>query len=116
MSNLDIYQEERPWGHFRRFTDNTLSTVKIISLKPNAELSLQSHQKRSEFWRVLAGNGFVQIDESERSVSVGDEMEIPVGAKHRLSAGVTGLEVLEISFGEFAEDDIIRYEDKYGRI
>ncbi|HNZ55347.1 MAG TPA: phosphomannose isomerase type II C-terminal cupin domain [Candidatus Paceibacterota bacterium] len=116
MSNLDIYQEERPWGHFRRFTDNVSSTVKIISLKPDAELSLQSHQKRSEFWRVLAGSGFVQVGEGERPLSVGDEVEIPLGAKHQLSAGPDGLEVLEISLGEFAEEDIVRYKDKYGRI
>lgn len=116
MSNFDIYQEERPWGHFRRFTDNVSSTVKIISLKPEAETSLQSHQKRSEFWRVLAGAGWVQIGESKKSVSVGDEIEIPVGTKHRLLGGPVGLEILEISLGEVNENDIIRYEDKYGRV
>lgn len=116
MSNLHIYQEERPWGHFRRFTDNAPSTVKIITLKPGAELSLQSHQKRSEFWRVLVGDGFVQVGEDKKNVSVGEEVEIPLGAKHRLSAGSSGLVVLEISVGEFFEDDIVRYDDKYGRV
>lgn len=109
------FQVERPWGYFRQFYQNTPVTVKILIIKPNEMLSLQSHAKREEFWRVTAGQGVAQIGDNQREIKIGDELIIPLGVKHRLVAGVFGLEVMEISYGEFAEDDIIRYEDKYGR-
>lgn len=113
---LDIYQEERPWGSFRRFTDNITSTVKILTVKPNEELSLQSHDKRKEFWRVIKGDGIFDINDKKYIVEVGDEHFISIGSKHQIKAGSDGMEVLEISLGEFNEDDIIRYKDKYGRV
>ncbi len=113
---LDIYEEKRPWGLFRRFTNNTLSTVKIIKVNPNEQLSLQSHTKRSEFWRVIKGGGVFEINEDKYIAEVGFETEVPIGAKHRMKAGMLGMEVLEIAQGEFDEEDIIRYEDNYGRV
>ena len=115
-SNLKIYEEERPWGFFRRFTDNTPSTVKILVVKPNEELSLQSHNSREEFWRVIKGDGIFDIDDKKIIVEEGIEKYIPVKTKHKIQAGTEGIEVLEISFGEFNEGDIVRYEDKYGRV
>ena len=112
---LDIYEENRPWGSFRRFTNNVSSTVKIITVLPNEQLSLQSHQKRSEFWRVLKGGGYFEIDGNKHEVSIGDEYNVAIGAKHRIFSGAEGLEILEIGLGEFDEEDIVRYEDKYGR-
>ncbi|MFA6050745.1 MAG: phosphomannose isomerase type II C-terminal cupin domain [Candidatus Paceibacterota bacterium] len=105
----------RPWGNFRQFTKNTPVTVKIISVKPDEILSLQSHTKRSEFWRVISGSGFVEIDGVRKDVKTDDEIEVPLGAKHRMGSGSIGMQILEIAFGEFDEEDIIRYEDKYGR-
>ena len=116
QDNIQIYEEERPWGRFRRFTENTLSTVKIITVSPDCKLSLQSHNKRSEFWRVISGSGVFEIDNNKYDVKVGDEKNIPLGVLHRISAGSEGLSVLEIATGEFDENDIIRYEDDYGRI
>jgi len=115
-NNLDIYQEERPWGLFRRFTNNTPSTVKIITVKPNEELSLQSHNKREEFWRVIDGDGIFEIGDKKYIVEKGIEQYIPIKTKHQMKAGMTGMEVLEISFGDFDENDIVRYHDKYGRV
>lgn len=106
---------ERPWGNFRQFTKNTPTTVKIITVAPDQILSLQSHTKRTEFWRVIVGGGFVEIGELRESVQVGDERLIPLGAKHRMQAGASGMQILEIAFGDFDEEDITRYEDKYGR-
>jgi len=106
---------ERPWGSMRQFSLNTPTTVKIISVKPNEVLSLQSHTKRAEFWRVISGSGFFEIDGEKVAVSIGDEKEVPMGSKHRMSAGGDGMQVLEIAFGDFDEEDITRYEDKYGR-
>ena len=116
MKEFKIYQEERPWGNFRQFTHNILSTVKIITVNPNEILSLQSHQKRSEFWHVIAGDGIVEIGGIKKNTVVGDEHEIAVGEKHRLGAGSNGIQVLEIALGDFDESDVVHYEDKYGRI
>ena len=116
MIKEKVFQIERPWGNFRQFTLNNPSTVKIITVKPNEMLSLQSHKKRSEFWHVISGDGIVQIGEVKKNTIAGDEHEIAVDEKHRLGAGPNGLQVLEIAIGEFDENDIIHYEDKYGRI
>ena len=113
---MEIYQEKRPWGNFRRFINNTLSTVKIITVNPNEELSLQSHKKRSEFWKVISGSGSFFIGGDTYNVEVGSEQKVPVLAKHKMSAGADGMQVLEIGLGEFDENDIVRYEDKYGRV
>lgn len=114
--NAQIYQEERPWGFFRRFTYNTPSTVKIITVKPHAELSLQSHKHRAEFWKVVTGSGFFTVDEKVFPVSKGDEHFAAIGTKHKIAAGGDGIEVLEIALGDFDEEDITRFEDKYGRV
>lgn len=114
--SLSIYEEERPWGSFRKFTDNTPSTVKILKVKPNEELSLQSHNKREEFWRVINGDGIFEVGDKKSIVEEGNEQYIPIKTKHQIKAGTGGMEVLEISFGEFDEGDIVRYEDKYGRV
>ncbi len=109
------YREERPWGSFSRFTEGEASTVKIIAVKPGESLSLQYHEKREEFWRILSGEGEVVVGESILPAKIGDEFFIQKGDRHRIAAGPSGIEVLEISFGQFDENDIVRLEDKYGR-
>ncbi len=109
------YQEERPWGRFRRFCKNTPATVKILTIKPNEAFSLQIHTKREEFWRVISGSGVAIVGDHKKEIKAGDELTIPFKTKHRLLAGEGGLEILEIAYGDFDEKDIIRYEDKYGR-
>jgi mannose-6-phosphate isomerase-like protein (cupin superfamily) len=116
MKKLDVFQVERPWGNFRQFTHNEPSTVKIITVKPDESLSLQKHEKRTEFWHVISGSGIVEIEEVKKEAIAGDEYKIPLGSIHRLSAGSSGIQVLEIATGDFDEEDVIRLEDKYGRI
>ncbi len=116
MIKPNVFQIERPWGNFRQFTKNELSTVKILTVNPNEILSLQSHKKRGEFWHIISGSGFVEIGGVKKEVVSGDEYEIGIGEKHRLSAGPDGIQVLEIATGDFDEEDITHYEDKYGRI
>lgn len=113
--DIKIEEVERPWGKFRRFIKNMNSTVKILTVKPNEILSLQNHKKRSEFWHVINGKGFFEIDGVKKEVKKGDEGYVPVLVKHRISSGEEGLELLEIGLGDFDENDIIRYEDKYNR-
>ncbi|HPL93027.1 MAG TPA: phosphomannose isomerase type II C-terminal cupin domain [bacterium] len=110
-----IYEENRPWGNFRQFCLNSKVTVKILTVKANSVLSLQYHTQRSEFWRVVKGEGFVVKNDEEIPAQEGDEFFIPQGTTHRLKTGDKEMQVLEISFGNFDENDIVRLEDNYGR-
>ncbi|MEI6490564.1 MAG: phosphomannose isomerase type II C-terminal cupin domain [bacterium] len=110
-----IYEETRPWGNFRQFTKNEPSTVKVIKILPGQSLSLQTHEKRSEFWQIIDGDGVVEIEGVKTSTQKGQEFFIKTGEKHRATAGKNALEILEIAFGEFDESDITRLEDQYGR-
>ncbi len=114
-NEIEIYEEERPWGSFRRFTNNMVSTVKILTVKPNEQLSVQTHKKRKEFWRVIKGSGIFEVNEIKNEAKIGFEINISIGDKHTIKGGNEGIEVLEIALGEFDENDIVRYQDKYGR-
>ena len=112
---VEVYISERPWGNFKQFTFNETSTVKIITVNPGEELSLQYHKSRSEFWKVLKGTPQVIIGEKKIEAKEGDEFFIPEEINHRITAGESEVEILEIAFGNFDEKDIVRLEDKYGR-
>lgn len=115
MAEFKAFQEERPWGNFKQFTHNSPSTVKIIFVKKGEAFSLQYHNDRTEFWKILSGTPEVTIGKSTINAKRGDEFEIPPKTNHRVRSGDVDTEILEISFGEFKEDDITRLEDKYGR-
>jgi mannose-6-phosphate isomerase-like protein (cupin superfamily) len=117
MENLPHYERIlRPWGSFERYTLNDLSTVKIITVDPNQEFSLQSHVNREEFWKILSGTGDVTIGSKIDSFFPGDTFFTEKGVLHRLQAGPEQVVFLEIAFGEFDESDITRVEDDYGRV
>lgn len=109
------YREERPWGEFIEFTRDQPSTVKLLTVRPGEALSLQSHRKREEFWRVLSGNGTITVGAERMPAEPGKEYFIPLETNHRLEAGSEPLTILEISFGRFDDADIVRLEDRYGR-
>lgn len=113
----EIFQ--RPWGYYKTTVLNDYFQAKIISVKPGGQLSLQSHDHREEHWIVVHGNGTVQLDKSVLPVSCGSTIFIPLGCKHRLTNvdDKESLIITEVQIGDyFGEDDIIRYEDVYGRI
>ncbi|MBC7216837.1 MAG: phosphomannose isomerase type II C-terminal cupin domain [Candidatus Caldatribacterium sp.] len=110
-----IEETQKPWGRFIRYTLNEPTTVKILEVNPGASLSLQSHTHRDELWVLLAGKATVELDGKVRELEELEPFFIPRGAKHRLRAHNTKVRVLEISFGYFDEEDIIRFEDDYGR-
>jgi mannose-6-phosphate isomerase len=112
----DVLVDLRPWGKFEQFICNEISTVKILYVTANSTLSLQSHQKREEMWIALDDGVMVEIDAEKKVLSIGERVFIPKGVKHRLSAEEKSFRVLEISFGEFDENDITRFEDAYGRV
>lgn len=114
--SLEPYIEKRPWGQFTLFTHNELSTVKIITVNPGEQLSLQYHDHREEFWRVLSGKGEITVGDKVHKAKMGDEFFVPQGTNHTVKADDhSELSFLEIALGEFDEDDIVRIKDKYGR-
>ncbi len=106
---------DRPWGYFERFTINQKSTVKIIRINPDAMLSLQYHKNRSEYWRVLDGDATAILDGKSTRMVPGDDLFVREGAVHRLVGGHGGARILEIAFGDFSEEDIVRLEDEWKR-
>ncbi len=111
-----IYQEARPWGGFRRYTHNQLSTVKIITVNPGEVLSLQYHHHRDELWVALDKGLRVTLGDRVWDPEPYEEIFIPQGTRHRIGGvGDRPARWLEISFGEFDEQDIVRLEDHYGR-
>lgn len=113
--SINKYTEERPWGKFERFTMNEETTVKIITVKSGEAFSLQYHTKREEFWHIISGSGFVTLGEERKEAKAGDEFTIPIGTHHRMEA-TEEIKFLEIAFGEFDENEIMRVTDKYGRV
>jgi|SRR5918911_1573238 mannose-6-phosphate isomerase-like protein (cupin superfamily) len=111
---MNTVTDKRPWGHFERFTLNEVSTVKLIHVNAGKRLSLQYHTKRSEFWKVISGKVKVTLDESSTVLSQGETITIPTRSAHRIEA-INDSIILEISIGEFDEEDIIRLQDDYNR-
>ena len=117
MVDYEIFQ--RPWGFYKTTILNDYFQSKVISVKPGQQLSLQSHNHREEHWIVAHGKGLVQIEKSEIKIESGSSLFIPKGAKHRLTNtdAFDNLIITEVQIGDYlGEDDIVRYEDNYGRV
>lgn len=112
---MEKYTEKRPWGLFEQYLENKTCTVKILFINPNQAVSLQYHNKRDEFWKVLKGRPKITLGNKVVKAKQGDEFFIPKKVKHRIEAGKEKTEVLEISLGKFNEKDEVRLEDKYNR-
>jgi mannose-1-phosphate guanylyltransferase/mannose-6-phosphate isomerase len=117
-SIIDYEIYNRPWGYYKTTFLNPFAQSKIMKINPQAQLSLQSHNHREEYWVVITGQGEVTIGESVKKVESGSNLFIPRGCKHRLvnTSETATLMVAEVQLGTyFGEDDIIRYDDIYGR-
>ena len=110
-------KDHRPWGWFESLAHGDGFQVKRIHVKPGAALSLQSHSHRSEHWIVVEGTAKVTIDEEIRVVTEGQSVYVPLGAVHRMeNISELPIVLIEVQIGTYlGEDDIIRYEDIYGR-
>lgn len=111
-----IEEVQKPWGRFIRYTLNEPTTVKILEVHEGSSLSLQSHTHRDELWVLLAGKAKAELEGRVYELRELESFFIPRGMKHRLRAHRGKVRVLEISFGHFDEEDIIRFEDEYGRV
>ena len=109
--------ETRPWGSYTILDKEANYLVKRIEVLPSESLSLQSHNHRSEHWTVVSGVAQVQIGETLKTLTANQFIEIPKGAKHRLTnICESTLVIIEVQLGDkIHENDITRYEDKYGR-
>ena len=107
----------RPWGSYDSVDMGNGFQVKRIKVKPGARLSLQSHARRAEHWVVVRGIARVTRDNDVFELFANQSTYIPIGAKHRLeNPGTEILELIEVQSGDYlGEDDIVRYEDVYGR-
>jgi len=117
-SHAVLHREvHRPWGSYDSIDQDAGFQVKRIKVKPGARLSLQSHQHRAEHWIVVRGTARVTRDNDVFELHANQSTYIPLGAKHRLeNPGSEMLELIEVQSGGYlGEDDIVRYEDVYGR-
>jgi len=108
----------RPWGMYESIDSGHRYRVKRITVQPGEKLSLQMHHHRAEHWVVVSGTASVTIDGRSYLVTENESTFIPIGHKHSLeNPGLIPLEIIEIQSGAYVgEDDIVRFEDKYGRI
>jgi mannose-1-phosphate guanylyltransferase len=107
----------RPWGTYTVLEQGPGFKIKRIEVKPGGSLSLQLHHRRSEHWVVLRGTARVTCGDSEFDLPSGESTFIPLETMHRLeNRGSEALAIIEVACGDYiAEDDIVRFDDKYGR-
>ena len=107
----------RPWGWYESVDQGPRFQVKRILVKPGARLSLQMHHHRAEHWIVVSGTAEVTNGTAVTMLSENQSTYIPLGQTHRLAnPGKVALEIIEVQSGSYlGEDDIVRFEDNYGR-
>jgi mannose-1-phosphate guanylyltransferase/mannose-1-phosphate guanylyltransferase/mannose-6-phosphate isomerase len=107
----------RPWGHYEGLIQGDRFQVKKISVKPGAKLSLQKHFHRAEHWVVVNGTAIVERDAERILLRENESVYLPLGCVHRMeNPGMIPLTLIEVQSGAYlGEDDIVRFEDTYGR-
>jgi mannose-1-phosphate guanylyltransferase/mannose-6-phosphate isomerase len=107
----------RPWGHYEGLILGERFQVKKIQVRPGAKLSLQKHFHRAEHWVVVSGTAIVRRDAEEILLRENESVYLPLGCVHRMeNPGIIPLVLIEVQSGSYlGEDDIVRYEDTYGR-
>jgi mannose-1-phosphate guanylyltransferase/mannose-6-phosphate isomerase len=110
-------EEQRPWGRFKVLHEGPGCKVKEIVVAPGGRLSLQSHRHRAEHWVVVAGMARITVDDQVLDLGPNQSVHIPLGARHRMeNPGEVPMHLIEVQCGTYlGEDDIIRYDDVYGR-
>jgi mannose-6-phosphate isomerase len=111
-----ISRSERPWGFYEVLLKGTGIQIKRITVYDMQQLSLQTHEHRDEYWFCTSGSGIVTVDTAEVPIYPGAFFQILRGEKHRVKALGGTLVFIEVQQGAYLEeDDIVRYEDNYGR-
>lgn len=109
---------KKPWGSYQNLLNEEYTKVKKIVVKPGEAPSYQYHFKRSEVWIIVKGKAEIKIDDVIMQHHVGDIIKIPKEASHQVTnVGDDDLVFVEVQLGEsFEEEDIVRLEDRYGRV
>ena len=118
-SESTIHREVyRPWGKYDSVDNGERFQVKRITVNPGAKLSVQMHHHRAEHWIIVSGTAKITLDEKTFLLSENQSTYIPIGVVHALeNPGKLPLEMIEVQSGTYlGEDDIVRFEDKYGRV
>jgi mannose-1-phosphate guanylyltransferase len=107
----------RPWGTYTTLQEGPRFKIKRIEVKPGASLSLQMHHHRSEHWVVVSGTARVTVADKDVLLAPNESTYVPVGSRHRLeNPGRVPLTLIEVQCGDYVgEDDIVRFDDLYGR-
>jgi mannose-1-phosphate guanylyltransferase/mannose-6-phosphate isomerase len=115
--HLEHLTVHRPWGSYTILEEGLSYKVKRVTVKPGKRLSLQMHHRRSEHWVVIAGMARVTKGDEVFDLKIGHSTEIPIETRHRLeNSGQETLHIIEVQNGPYlGEDDIVRFEDDYGR-
>jgi mannose-1-phosphate guanylyltransferase/mannose-6-phosphate isomerase len=113
----DPAKVERPWGSYETLDAGPRFQIKHINVAPGETLSLQKHFHRSEHWVVVRGTAEVTVGDRQFLLNENESTYIPIGEKHRLAnPGKVPLQLIEVQCGTYlGEDDIVRFEDSYGR-
>tara|TARA_B100000212_G_scaffold317287_1_gene272839 strand:- start:39775 stop:41214 length:1440 start_codon:yes stop_codon:yes gene_type:complete len=108
----------RPWGYYLSLSEASNWQVKLINVKPGEKLSSQMHKYRSEHWVVVSGIAKVELNNKINTLNENESIYIPLGSQHRLiNNSDKSLTIIEVQSGSYlGEDDIVRFDDKYGRI
>lgn len=118
-SETSLHREVyRPWGKYDSVDSSERFQVKRITVNPGAKLSVQMHHHRAEHWVIVSGTAKVTLDGESTLLSENQSTYIPIGVVHALeNPGKLPLEMIEVQSGSYlGEDDIVRFEDKYGRV
>jgi len=107
----------RPWGSYDSIDFGDRFQVKRLTVNPGAVLSLQMHHHRAEHWIVVSGTARITCDDKVFLLSENQSTYIPIGSRHRIeNPGKVPLHIVEVQSGSYlGEDDIVRFEDNYGR-
>ena len=110
-------QVHRPWGSYTILEESGSYKIKRVSVSPGKYLSLQLHRRRSEHWIVVSGTAEIQLGEERFILSPNESTFVRAGIRHQLgNPGKDPLEVIEVQSGDYlGEDDIVRFDDEYGR-
>lgn len=116
-TKTETNRTDRPWGSFFILEDSDRAKVKRLLVNPGQRLSLQSHKHRDEHWVVVRGVAMVTLDDETKEFRYGSHVYVPRGTRHRITCeGPEPVEIIEVQTGtSFAEEDIVRYSDDYGR-
>lgn len=108
---------EKPWGGYTVHAEGEGWLLKTLHMKAGEATSLQSHKLREERWLLVEGEAYLDVGEgAPKKLKLFEEVLIPLGSKHRLVGGGKDAVIVEVMRGTCLEEDIKRYEDKYGRV